>query len=416
MAGYYTSVTNKRWRIPVAWAAALLAFLLTGGALYFWVVQVRAASFDIQLASDIAYILLGLPNAVVGLFLVVRRSENVIGWLMLGAGLGLALASFAGAYGSWAVKSEAITPAALFALWLAQWTWLAPYVTIVPLLLFYPTGQLLSRRWRWVLGLILFGYTVIGVWSAFGSTLIATIASFSIPNPVGFLPPIDRMVNVFVPSILAGSVAAGLVGLGARYRRARGVEQAQMKWLLLAIALFAVVFILAQLSVPGAGLLLNLVSLAIPFAIGLAIVRYRLWDIDVIIRRTTSYAVITTFLGLVYFAAVIFLQNAFSRLTEQGSAAAVVLSTLLIAALFLPVRRRVQEVIDRRFNRTRYDAEKTLEAFAATVRNETDLDALAAELLRVIQETMQPETLSIWLRESPGASDERDPSSSHFMK
>lgn len=138
----------------------------------------------------------------------------------------------------------------------------------------------------------------------------------------------------------------------------------------------------------------SVILLGVSLVVGL--IRYRLFDIDVIIRRTTSYAIITGLLALVYFGSIIILQRLLAPLTGESDVA-VVLSTLLIAALFLPIRRRVQDVIDRRFNRTRYDAEKTIEAFAATVRNETDLDALTAELLRVIEETMQPETQSIVL-------------------
>jgi len=137
--------------------------------------------------------------------------------------------------------------------------------------------------------------------------------------------------------------------------------------------------------------------LIFPICLAVGILRYRLFDIDVIIRRTTSYAIITGLLALVYFGSIVVLQGLLSPFMSDATPA-VVLSTLLIAALFLPVRRRVQDVIDRRFNRTRYDAEKTLAAFAATARDETDLDALLSELVRVIQETMEPEHVSVWLR------------------
>ena len=146
------------------------------------------------------------------------------------------------------------------------------------------------------------------------------------------------------------------------------------------------------------GVVTNLLSLTIPLAIAVAILRYRLFDIDVIIRRTTTYALITGLLALVYFASIVVLQSLFGRLTDFDSNPTVILSTLLIATLFLPVRRRVQDAIDRRFNRTRYDAAKTLQAFAATARDETDLDALLGELVRVIEEAMQPETVRVWLR------------------
>ena len=138
-------------------------------------------------------------------------------------------------------------------------------------------------------------------------------------------------------------------------------------------------------------------GLALPLALAVGILRYSLFDIDVIIRRTTSYAILTALLALVYFGSVVVLQRLLAPVTGE-STAAVVLSTLLIAALFLPLRRRVQATIDRRFFRKKYDAEQVLARFAATARDETDLDALTAELVRVIQETMQPESVSVWLR------------------
>jgi hypothetical protein len=150
----------------------------------------------------------------------------------------------------------------------------------------------------------------------------------------------------------------------------------------------------------------------LPVCLAVGITRYRMFDIDIIIRRTTSYAVITAFLALIYFGSIIVFQNLFGRVTGQNSNAAIVLSTLLIAALFGSVRRRVQDVIDRRFNRSRYDAEKTLARFATTVRDEPDLEKLTAELLNVIQETMQPASLSLWLRETAQPASGRESSSS----
>jgi hypothetical protein len=144
--------------------------------------------------------------------------------------------------------------------------------------------------------------------------------------------------------------------------------------------------------------LLSIAALALPISLAVGILRYRLFDIDVIIRRSTSYAILTALLAIVYFGSVVVLQRLLSPLTGESDAA-IVLSTLLIAALFLPLRRRVQEAIDRRFFRKKYDAEQVLARFAATARDETDLDALTAELVHVIQETMQPETVSVWLRE-----------------
>ena len=269
------------------------------------------------------------------------------------------------------------------------------------LLLYYPTGHLLTSRWRWVLRLSLLGYLALALWLALGATLDIgdpAIGVNEIANPIGFLPaPAGYTTTGAIVFVMISTVLASLFGLGLRFYRARGIEREQMKWLLFAGGLFAAAMPLNFLSVPWSGVITNLIALAIPTAIAIAILRYRLFDIDVLIRRTTSYALITGLLALIYFGSIVVLQQLLTPLTGD-STPAIILSTLLIAALFLPVRRRVQDLIDRRFNRTRYDAEKTLARFAATLRDETDLDALLAELVRVIQGTMQPETVTIWLQ------------------
>jgi hypothetical protein len=224
-------------------------------------------------------------------------------------------------------------------------------------------------------------------------------------------PIIGRNINMFANGLSGvGCAVVILVGLGHNFLTVRYlVARAQLRWLALGLGLGLAIPLLGALPfiffLPDSPLrdpIVNVVGYAIllaPICLAIGIIRYRLFDIDVIIRRTTQYVVVTGILLLVFFGLVVVLQYLFSRVTGQSSTPAVVLSTLAIAALFNSVRRRVQDVIDRRFFRQKYDAAKTLEAFAATVRNETDLDALTAELLRVIQETMQPATLSIWLRD-----------------
>lgn len=212
-------------------------------------------------------------------------------------------------------------------------------------------------------------------------------------------------------------VLIGLLGLGGagqiyRYRRVSGpVERQQTRWVVASMALIVIWLFAVEGQTPfrswepwaGPWALLQifgtlLVVALLPLSIARAITRYRLWDIDVIVRKTLVYALLTGFLLLVYFTSIVVLQGAFSRLTGQDSTLATILSTLLIAALFLPLRRRIQGVIDRRFYRRKYDAQKTLEQFAHTARDETDLEKLTDKLLRVIQETMEPEFVSIWLK------------------
>ena len=192
-----------------------------------------------------------------------------------------------------------------------------------------------------------------------------------------------------------------------RYRNAQAIEREQIKWLLYAGAFFAVTYALTFFLTPvdesqsGWGNLWFVLSiLLIPIAIAIAILRYRLYDIDVIIRKTLVYGLLTALLAFVYFGSIVLLQTLFDHLTGQQSPIIIVISTLLIAALFTPLRRRVQDVIDRRFFRKKYDAAQVLADFARHARDETDLDSLTAELARVVGETMQPERVNVWLADS----------------
>ena len=394
-----------RWRTLAAWVVAALALAAIAGCLWLLRRQTAAAPPLATAVNEGSYLLVGLILTLIGAFLATRRGDNVLSWLVLGTGAVLSLAAFVEQYTNRGVASGTGWPALLPALWLAQWLWLLPYVALLLLLHLFPTGRLLSPRWRWVLGLSLLAYLALAFALAFSTTLELTdptIHAGPIANPVGFLRPLGAATLVPLTGVFPVTVAVALVSLGLRYRHAPAIERQQMKWLFFAAGLLVVALLLSmvldRLGATWGGTVTNVVAITIPLAIAVAVLRYRLFDIDVIIRRTTSYALLTALLGLIYLASVVALQWVLSPLTGE-STPAVVLSTLLIAALFLPVRRRVQDLIDRRFNRPHYDAAKTLARFAATARDETDLDALLAELQRVIQETMQPETVSLWLRE-----------------
>jgi len=298
-----------------------------------------------------------------------------------------------------------------FALWLNSWNWLLLMFPIFFILLLFPTGQPPSPRWRW---LIVFGLSMCAIFIllvTFSQHLTPDNGDWSVANPIGFIPDgaLDGMY-FFVPWVGALFTLTVLcaASLFVRYRRAAAVEREQIKWLLYACGLFVAIYvplywisdsktILADVW----NVLFALAILAIPIAIAIAILRYRLWDIDVLIRRTLVYGALTLTLALVYFGGVVLLQALFEAITGQGgSPVATVISTLGIAALFTPLRRRIQSDIDRRFYRKKYDAEKTLATFAARVRDEVELDRLTAHLLGAVQETVQPEHASLWLKES----------------
>jgi hypothetical protein len=278
---------------------------------------------------------------------------------------------------------------------------------LIPLL--FPNGQPPTPRWRSVGVAAIAWATLFVLIAALAPQINAgTTPNMVFDNPIGVLGKgtVERLVGVWIVGLLALAVACA-VALFVRYRRANETEREQIKWLLYACALFLVVYAVGLVSRLGGtasvgGYILEvffgLSVIALPAAIGIAILKYRLYDIDVVINRTLVYGSLTAMLVALYFGGVVALQRIFVLLTGQQSTLAVVASTLLIAALFNPLRHRIQSFIDRRFYRRKYDARKTLEAFSAKLRDETDLETLNDELVGVVRETMQPSHVSVWVR------------------
>ena len=286
---------------------------------------------------------------------------------------------------------------------------------IVYLILLFPNGRLPNSRWRWFawfsVALTLLGATMMAISPEAALDVLGSSGNphISFPNPLG----IEGLPNLYWP-VQTLTLALGLVGAASVLvgrRNARGIERQQIKWLLYASAIFFVGNFLKNTVFSPLGevslglwigyLLVALGGLGGPIAIGIAILRYRLYEIDIIINRTLVYGLLTATLVALYFGGIVVLQRLFVLLTGQRSTLAVVASTLLIAALFTPLRRRIQSLIDRRFYRSKYDARKTLEAFSTKLRNETDLEALNNDLVGVVRETMVPAHVSLWLRPEP---------------
>jgi hypothetical protein len=337
--------------------------------------------------------LVGIVGApLLGGLIASRRPNNGYGWLWLGFGLGLALQLLAESYAAYAV---AVQPGSLVAprtisRELALGGQLA--LAFAPFLfLLFPTGRLPSRRWRplaWIAGIS-------------GAVLFALFLLFGNPDKVG--GAITAMTIAAVIVIFAAIVISAL-SLVVRYRRASGIERQQLKWFALAAVLAAsyIVGELLGLKRLVGGTIWNLLdaatNTALYVAVGVAVLRYRLYEIDLLINRALVYGSLTVLLAATYFGGVVGLQAVVRSLTGQGSTLAVVASTLAIAALFNPLRKRVQSFVDRSFYRHKYDAAKTLAAFNARLRDETDLDALNNDLVGVVRGTMQPEHISLWLR------------------
>jgi hypothetical protein len=353
-----------------------------------------------------------LSFSTIGAILVSHRPEHPIGWLFCVIGL---LASIDHICGEYAIYTLLAHPGALPAgevgAWVRSWVW-ALYIGVgMFLVLLFPDGRLPSRRWKPF------------AWSVVTVVFVSAITLAFSPEPIDGLGPIENPLGIELLGFFArevdvvavvevllfiplASVAAG--SLLVRLRRSRGVERQQVKWfayaeVVLVIGTIAAYTISEASSGPSwarsVGFLLTMVGIAgLPIGVAIAVLRHRLYDIDLLINRTLVYATLTVSLLTVYFGGIVVLQRLFVLLTGQKSTLAVVASTLTIAALFMPLRRRIQSFIDRRFYRRKYDARKTLEAFSAQLRNETDLEALSEDLVGVVRETMQPAHVSLWLR------------------
>jgi hypothetical protein len=338
---------------------------------------------------------------VVGCLILARRPGNVIGWIFTAVGLLTMTAGLAEPYAQYAyVTHPGSLPAPMVADWVVGWIW-TPTIALTfvfPLLLF-PTGRTLSPRWRpvvWLAAGVTAVYTVLG---ALRPTLELPDGR-TVANPIGVAGVGDVEENTLgavLDSLLLLSLAAAIVSLVLRFRRAHGVERQQLKWFTYAGALVLLVPLSAFL-LPSLGNLPYVVVIALPIAVGIAILRYRLYDIDRLINRTLVYAALTAVLGGVYAAVVLILGQLFGGIGDQPPSWAVAGATLAVAALFQPARRRIQRVVDRRFNRRHYDTAKTIEGFAARLREEVDLDTLSGELLAVVDQTMQPTRTWLWLR------------------
>jgi hypothetical protein len=358
--------------------------------------------------------MVSLGYSTVGAIVASRLPESPIGWLFCAIGLTFGVSHFSAEYAAYALlASSRSLPGGEVLAWLTSWVWVGGLGLIVFLDLLFPNGRLPSARWRWFAR-----FTAIALLPA--ATLAALspgrILSSTLHNPLGIegLPNASKTVEAFMYAL----VVVGASSMLMRLRYAGRVERQQIKWFAYATAVAISGVILKNTVYPavgamwvwGVGLILTAIGVASsPVAMGLAILRYRLYEIDLIINRTLVYGSLTAMLAGVYLGGVVLLQYVFRTLTGGESQLAIVASTLVIAALFVPLRRRIQSFINRRFYRRKYDAAKTLEAFSAKLRDETDLDALSDDLVGVVRETMQPSHISLWLRPDTASKKDKAP-------
>jgi hypothetical protein len=370
-----------------------------------------AGSGGTDLVVFLTVAVLGLVFGVTGALVASRLPGNVIGWIFCVLALLFESSGLADAYIAYGDGAGASLPGRVWFAWTSQWflNVSSPALIILCFLLF-PSGTLPSPRWRplvWVVA------GVAAVYAASAALAPGDLPDYPFENPVGVesATALRALAEGSLLILVVPLMFFSAVSLFVRLRRSVGVERQQLKWFAYAAALLAIDLVVVNLIDALLGRVIDaeaaelvpflvfLVALSgMPVAMGIAILRYRLYDIDILINRTLVYLTLTVSLALVYVGGVVSLQYVFRGVTGGDSQLAVVASTLTIAALFSPLRRRIQGFIDRRFYRSKYDATRTLESFGARLREETDLDRLGADLVSVVRETVQPAHVSLWLR------------------
>ncbi len=361
----------------------------------------------VDTAAALAWLVFPVAFAVTAAFIVSRQPTNAVGWLLMIP----AVSSVAASIVTQALASITTAPANV-SLWLVaalafdNFGWILFIYPVFHLLLVFPSGGLLGKPWRSVAALEVAMVTTMITLSVFGTPTGPFDESWKVENPIGFLSTTIFNSGLFTVMWTAGLVlitVAGVTSMTKRFRHAQTVERQQIKWLFYAVTMFGVVYTLAAIfsdfSTGGVfDLLLPITLINIAVAIAIAVLRYRLFEIDRVISRTVGYAVVVALLALVYAAGAVWLP---SRLTGE-SPLFVAGSTLAAAALFNPLRRRVLHAVDRRFYRARYNAEKVIEEFAVHLRSQTDVHSLTRDWVAVVTETMQPSSVGVWLNNGGG--------------
>jgi hypothetical protein len=378
----------------VAWALCATVVFLGVCVTVLEALNEHAAVQDVIAAGG------AVTSAVVGAVVASRRPRNPVGWFFLGSSMSLTLAEFTSEYALYGLRTESGSlPFARAMAWPQTWLWVPGVaLSLIFLPLYFPNGRLLSHRWRWVVWIAAVFCAYSAVVSAFLSNEAESEAGIANPLLVAAPGPVVRVIEGSVQVLLISVVLVAAASLVVRFWRSRGEERQQMKWLTYVAALMPVLIVLTNWF-PAADYAAGVVFASVPVVVGVAVLKYRLYDVDLIINRTLVYATLTAALASVYVGGVVTLQFVFRALTGQGSQVAIVASTLTIAALFGPLRRRVQRFIDRRFYRKKYDAAKTLAAFGAKLRDETNLERLGDELVSAVKETVRPAHALLWLRD-----------------
>jgi hypothetical protein len=396
---------RRRAAVWLAWGICGIPLVLVA---FIWLLHTKNAAvplppgdeppgFFSPLIDAGVLLVFSLPAALI----VSRQPRNPIGWLLVGVGYGVGVSAFASEYGFYAVvTAPGALPAGIPVLWFADivLAWLS-FASVALLLLLFPHGRLPSRAWRPV------------AWAALASVTLSQASSSLYPRNLGGDPrlphnptgirgweKVDTLTSL-TALLFYALLLVCLVAVGVRFRRARGVERQQLKWFAYgatALVLTSIAFV--PLAWGGLEALILVGFTLFATCVAVAMLRYRLYDIDRLINRTLVYGLLTALLASVYATVVLVLGQLFGGIRGKPPSWVVAGATLAVAALFQPARRRIQQAVDRRFNRRKYDAATTVAAFSARLRDEIDLDTLSAALLAVVNQTMQPTGVSLWLR------------------
>jgi hypothetical protein len=377
---------------------ARVAWGLFGTTLVLLVPMVVLSAGREEAFDTILYGVLTVAFSGTGALIVSTHPRNTIGWVFLALGASGAGWEVAEGWGHYATDED--LPGGAAGEWVILWSWIVDFAVLTVVFFLFPNGRMPSPRWRPWLWALAAGTALALPGQALSPDLGSEFASGTNPVAVESLPT-DLMLNAGLTLMLV-TLGAAVVSLVVRFRRGGYVERQQLKWIATAASLLLTVGVVAiflwyETVLVQIAFALALVSL--PLAVGVAILRHRLYDIDLVIRRTVVYGAVTATLAAAYLGSVLVLQLALSPLTEDSDLA-IAGSTLAVAALFRPARARIQRTVDRRFYRRRYDASRTLDSFGARVRDHVELDSLGAELRSVVAETMQPAHVSLWLRKA----------------
>lgn len=393
-------MTRRSARIALIMVVVFVACMVPG----VWLAVINGF-FAEDVVGQVTLLLAFAGFLVVGAVIVTRRPGNAIGWVFSAIGLLVGTGLLAWQYAVYVhATGRGPSSAVIVGAWYTGWWWYATAsLTFVFTLLLFPTGRLPSPRWRPVALVAACATATMVIAGAFTPT-VTLAGQIRVRNPLGLagIPnPEEGLLGEVLITLLLASTGAAALSMLLRFRRSNGAERQQLKWFTFAGAVMFLVSVVSEYLVSNSAVVSALSGVTVvllPVSAGIAILRYRLYDIDRIINRTLVYGLVTALLGLVYAALVLLLGQVFGEVSGDPPNWVVAGATLAVAALFQPARRRVQTIIDRRFDRRRYDAARTVEAFTARMRDEVDLDTLSADLVATVRRTVQPTQVSHWLR------------------